>query len=137
MRRMLCVWFPNWTIQRWRRTDPRIRSGALVVSAEAAGRGLRVVASCPNASRYGVQAGMPVAEARALLQPAQSCIRTYWQSADPAGDRHALRQIALDCQRYTPLTGLDDEGESILLDITGCAQLFGDEPGLLGALTRD
>jgi protein ImuB len=73
---------------------------------------------------------MPLSEARALLSSG-----TAWKRSDPAGDRQALRQMVLECQRYTPLTGLDLDG--LLLDITGCGSLFGDERGLLTALSRE
>ncbi len=143
MRRVLCVWFPNWTIQRWWQQEPKLRSGALVVSAEVRGRGLRVAACCSRASGQGVSPGFPLAEARALLQRsvhdrAPQAGLPVWKKADAETDLHALRQVALDCQRFTPLVGLDDSDhpESLLLDIAGCAPLFGDERNLLAELSQ-
>ncbi len=42
----------------------------------------------------------------------------------------ALSQLALWCQQYSPLTAIDPP-DGIVIDITGCAHLFGGEAGLL------
>ncbi len=42
----------------------------------------------------------------------------------------ALRGLALWCQQYSPLTAVDPP-DGIVIDITGCAHLFGGEAGLL------
>ena len=52
--------------------------------------------------------------------------------ADPEADRRLLEAIADWCDRYTPLVGLDAP-DGLLLDVTGCAHLFGGE----AALARD
>ena len=52
--------------------------------------------------------------------------------ADFEADRRLLEAIADWCDRYTPLVGLDPP-DGLLLDVTGCAHLFGGEE----ALARD
>ena len=52
-------------------------------------------------------------------------LRCAWSADLPA--------LALWCQRFTPLTA-PDPPDGVLLDITGCAHLFGGEAGLLAAL---
>ena len=52
--------------------------------------------------------------------------------ADSEADRRTLLAIADWCDRYTPLVGLDPP-DGLLLDITGCAHLFGGE----AAMARD
>ncbi len=52
--------------------------------------------------------------------------------ADPEADRRMLENIADWCDRYTPLVGLDPP-DGLVLDVTGCAHLFGGE----AALCRD
>jgi protein ImuB len=49
--------------------------------------------------------------------------------AEPAD----LAALALWCQRFTPLTA-PDPPDGVMLDITGCAHLFGGEAGLMAAL---
>lgn len=45
---------------------------------------------------------------------------------DPAADAAFLEEVAEDCDRWTPLVGLDVP-DGLTLDITGCAHLFGGE----------
>jgi protein ImuB len=52
--------------------------------------------------------------------------------ADPDADQHLLESVADWCDRYTPLVGLDAP-DGLMLDISGCAHLFGGE----AALCRD
>ena len=49
--------------------------------------------------------------------------------ADPVADARALAGLADWCGRYTPWTATHGD-DCILLDITGCAHLFGGEAGL-------
>ena len=49
--------------------------------------------------------------------------------ADPESDRALLEAIADWCDRYTPLVGLDPP-DGLMLDVTGCAHLFGGEQAL-------
>jgi protein ImuB len=76
---------------------------------------------------------MPLADARAM-HPGLAVA-----PADEAADRQTLENIADWCDRYTPLVGLDLP-DGLMLDITGCAHLFGGEAALcrdlLGRLAR-
>ena len=55
--------------------------------------------------------------------------------ADPEADQRLLEGIADWCDRYTPLIGLDPP-DGLLLDVTGCAHLFGGEAALARNLVR-
>jgi protein ImuB len=44
-------------------------------------------------------------------------------------DRTWLERLADGCIRYTPMVALDAPG-GLILDVTGCAHLFGGEEGL-------
>ncbi|MEQ8817533.1 MAG: DNA polymerase Y family protein [Thalassobaculum sp.] len=82
------------------------------------------------AERAGVTPGMALADARAL------CPALAVAPADPDGDAAALGRLALWCGRYSPWTAVDtptaDAPDGIVLDITGCAHLFGGEAAMLG-----
>ena len=54
---------------------------------------------------------------------------------DPAADRALLEAIADDMERWTPLVALDPP-DGLLLDISGCAHLFGGEAAMAGAIRR-
>ena len=74
---------------------------------------------------------MRLADARALLAGLVTA------RADAAADRQGLERLALWCNRFTPWCAVDgDEGGDsgaggLLLDITGCAHLFGGEAALM------
>lgn len=55
---------------------------------------------------------------------------------DPAADLRRLRELAVFCQAYSPLVGLEEGSapESIWLDISGSEALFGGELGLAETL---
>ena len=74
---------------------------------------------------------MRLADARALLADLATA------RADAAADRRGLERLALWCNRFTPWCAVDasDDGDSgdggLLLDISGCAHLFGGEAALM------
>jgi protein ImuB len=84
---------------------------------------LRLSAVNDAAARLGLKPGLALADARAMY-PALAVT-----DADPAADARLLEAIADWCDRYTPLVGLDPP-DGLLLDITGCAHLFGGEAAL-------
>ncbi|QDU37594.1 DNA polymerase IV [Maioricimonas rarisocia] len=51
---------------------------------------------------------------------------------DPEADRQALRELAWDCFEYTPVVAIEEAEtpECLLLDIAGCAHLFGGETAM-------
>jgi len=78
------------------------------------------------AQRLGLRPGMALADARAMY-PALAVAES-----DVAADRRLLDAVADWCDRYTPLIGLNAP-DGLVLDITGCAHLFGGE----AAMCRD
>ncbi len=69
---------------------------------------------------------MPWAEAMSLA-PRLVAVRD-----DPRADRRALVQLAADCERFSPTVSLEagDEPETLFMDATGLARLFGGEERL-------
>ncbi|MGH6770530.1 MAG: Y-family DNA polymerase, partial [Xanthobacteraceae bacterium] len=123
-RRYLSVWLRRLT------TDRLIRSRlhtpaeeAPLVVAEPVKGALRLSAINDAATRLGLTPGMPLADARAMYP------RIAVADADPAEDARMLAAIADWCDRYTPLVGLDPP-DGLLLDIAGCAHLFGGEDAM-------
>jgi len=94
---------------------------------------LQISALDDAAARFGLEVGIPLANARAI------CPQLKVFDADQAADAKTLDDIADWCDRFTPLVALDPP-HGLFLDITGCAHLFGGETALLqtvcGALTR-
>jgi protein ImuB len=91
------------------------------------GNAERLVAVDAEAEELGLAAGLTLAEARAMY-PGLTVAEE-----DAAADARMLDALADWCVRYTPLVGLDAPA-ALLLDIGGCAHLFGGERALLDDL---
>ena len=78
---------------------------------------------------WGLFPGMTLTDARALVPELKAA------DADPAADAEALAQLADWCGCYTPWTATDGD-DGVILDITGCAHLFGGEAALLRDLRQ-
>ena len=141
-RRILCLWFPNWPIQRLVVSQPALRRQRVVLFKRDSRDGQRVVATSPLARREGVLPEMPLAEARSLLRrSAGGTADTCWvREHDPLADREALERLADHLEAFSPTVGLEALTESqqrqgrqpaaILMEVTGVAHLFGGEAGL-------
>src|SRR5262249_36067249 len=82
-----------------------------------------LIAVDETAQRFGLRAGLALAQARAM-HPVLTAV-----PEDPAADARLLDAVADWCQRYTPLVAADPP-DGILLAIGGCAHLFGGEEKL-------
>jgi protein ImuB len=125
-----------------RRTSP-LEQLPLAIVAKV-GNALRLVAVDESARHLGLAPGTPLADARAMIP------HLAVADDDPAADAALLETIADWAERYTPLvassgqqdaaagqTGNSQEARRsegptgiLLLDITGCAHLFGGEEAL-------
>ena len=154
MRRVVSLWLPRFATDRWalqqsrrdsRRRDTKRPSRAssgtagdkpgsaplALIRAEHGRLGLAAVDAA--AAEAGLAPGLPLADARAILPDLKTA------EEDPAADARALARLAEWCGRYTPWVAVDPAaavgGEGgLLLDVTGCAHLFGGEAALLADL---
>lgn len=76
-----------------------------------------------DALALGLEPGMALADARARL-PGLVAV-----PHDPAREARWLERLADLCDRFTPLVAIDPP-DALLMDMTGCAHLFGDEASL-------
>jgi protein ImuB len=144
-RRILSLWLPRLSTDRIRRQLSRsgvaperddgltdALDGPCIVVAKL-NNALQISALNDAAAGLGLELGLPLANARAVCPD----IKVF--DADAAADAEALNRIADWCDRFTPLVALDLP-HGLLLDITGCAHLFGGEAAMLamlcGALQR-
>src|SRR5262249_15058958 len=130
MRRIMCVCFPNWPIQRRCHGHSTPEQQPLILFAPGGRRGPRVMALSSGARRCGVTPGMLLAEAQCL------CHTALVEAHEPRTDRDALRWLAGWCGRFSPRVAIDAEEppDCLLLDVTGCGYDFGGEPGLAAAV---
>jgi protein ImuB len=121
-RRYLSLWLKRLSTDRIARRSSAPDDAPLVVVAPVKSA-LRITALNDAAARLELIPTMALADARAMY-PALAAA-----DADPEADAALLEAVADWCERYTPLAGLDAP-DGILLDITGCAHLFGGEAAL-------
>ncbi|MEE4451366.1 DNA polymerase Y family protein [Novosphingobium resinovorum] len=88
------------------------------------GQALRLAAVDRHAARQGLAAGMTLADARAR------CPDLATAPHDAIADTRALERLAAAMIAFTPLVALDAP-HGIMLDVTGCAHLFGGEAALV------
>jgi protein ImuB len=122
MKRILCIRFPHWPLQRLFNAQPALRRKAVAIYEERRGRW--IVAS----NQRGVVPGMPVAEAG----------DAHLERHDPAVDLATLKRIAQWCEQFSPLVGLEEgeRPESLFLDVTGLTAIFGSEEALAERVVR-
>ncbi|MEA2880715.1 MAG: protein ImuB [Hyphomicrobiales bacterium] len=118
------MWLRRLPTDRIRRSPPE----ALVVASPVKGA-LRLSAVNDAAAALGLRAGMALADARAMYP------KIAVADADERADFALLEAVADWCDRYTPLAGLDPP-DGLMLDVTGCAHLFGGEAALAADLVR-
>jgi len=112
------------TLPLWGRDVPLIITGK---------RGNADVLTAVNdaAERLGLSPGLALAQARAMHPDIEAL------EEDAGADGTLLEQIADWCLRFTPLVAYDvacDAPDGLLLDISGCAHLYGGEDALVADL---
>ncbi len=135
MKRYLALFFPRWPIQHLRRLHPDTQKQPVALFERSQyGSHLRVCSG--EANTLGVRSGMSVAEAKAVAPQ----LLLYEQNV--AECRTALEELCLWTTRFSPLAALESEGphapisQTLLLDITGCENVFDGEEALLDLAMR-
>ncbi|MBU6157152.1 MAG: DNA polymerase Y family protein [Alphaproteobacteria bacterium] len=121
-RRYLAIWFSHLSTDRVERSRARRSPEPRIIVRDIRGA-LRVCAMNAEAVRLGLRHMMPLADARAMY-PALAV-----ETADDIADARLLEAIGDWLSRYTPLVGLTPP-DGVMLDITGCAHLFGGEDAM-------
>lgn len=123
--RFLALWFPHLPTDRLKRENPqRARSDQYLIVVDKVVNALRLVAVDQRAAKAGLYKGMALTDARAQFEKLDIAF------ASPRQDMVLLEKLADWCDRYTPLVAFDHP-DGLVLDITGCIHLFGDEHCLL------
>jgi protein ImuB len=136
MRRVVSLWLPRFATDRWLRARQQSRQQANSSTSNARSdesqQPLALIED--NAGKLLLAAVNAAAAARDIL-PGLITV-----PHEPEVDARALAALAAWCARYTPWTAPGDLTEEnsasagILLDVTGCAHLFGGERALLADL---
>lgn len=118
-RRYLCIWFKNLVADWLALKTPALAQVPFVLTEQDRGR-IVITAVSPLAAREEIQKGMSLVDARILL-PGVQVIDSQAGRAPKL-----LKALAEWCIRYTPVVAVDGE-DGLLLDVTGCAYLWGGE----------
>jgi protein ImuB len=124
-RRILSLWFPRLAAERWLRREPEL--AAVPFAVVGAERGALVLASlAAGAEAAGLRRGMGLADARAIVPGLAT------RPADPVREADFLAALARWAGHLSPWVAVEG-AEGLVLDVTGCAHLFGGEAGLVRA----
>ena len=127
--RYITIWFPLLTTDWFALRRPELRGIPFVLAAKDHGR-MVITASNEHAYAQGIPAGMPVADARALLPTLQVV------DDKPGLAATLLQALAEWCIRFTPIAAADPP-QGLILDVQGCTHLRGgDGPYLREIITR-
>jgi protein ImuB len=126
--RLLCLWLRRLSTDRIAKSEQKSRevSAPLVIYGKR-GNAELIVAADDAAERLGLSTGLALAQARAMHPGIEAILE------DTDADARLLESIADWCLRYTPLVACDAP-DGLLLDISGCAHLYGGEPALVADL---
>jgi protein ImuB len=118
-RRFMSIWFRHLLTDGLARRRPELLAEPFVLVEPVKNR-IIITASSRLAEAQGVFSGMAAADARAAVAELITI------DAIPGQAAKLLRLLGLGCIRYSPIVSIDLP-DGLLLDITGCAHLWGGE----------
>ncbi len=125
-KRFVAIWFrhlkTDWMIYR----QPELKDIPFVLALPDHGR-MKITEVSAVAKNKGLYAGMVVADARVIL-PDVKVIDDDITITDKL-----LKKLCLYCIRFTPVTAVN-AADGLILDVTGCAHLWGSEKLYLKAI---
>lgn len=119
----MVIWFRHLTTDWLTLRRPELKDVPFVFAATERNRTV-ITAANPIAEAQGIYRGMAAADAKAITMNLQILDNL------PGKEAKLLRQLGLWCIRYTPVVAVD-LSDGLILDISGCAHLWGGERGYL------
>lgn len=128
-RRILSLWFPRLGAERLIRGEPHL---AEIPFATVAQNGPAQVLGALSlaASQAGLRAGQPLRDAHAM------CAGLITRPTQPRREEAFLGALHRWAGKFSPWVA-PDAPDGLVIDLTGCAHLFGGEDGLAEQLTQD
>jgi len=119
MRRVLSIWLPQLPLDlHIRKGDPRVAAPFAIISELK--NAWRLTHLSPAAQKCGLSAGLSLPDARAI------CPELLTEPSNRVRETAFLRALWRWADTLSPWVALDPP-DGLLLDITGCAHLFGGE----------
>ncbi len=127
-KRFVSIWFRHLTTDWLTLRRPELKDMPFVFTESVRGR-IVITAANMLAEAHGIRAGMAAADARAIV-PSLEVIDDI-----PGQAAKLLKALGEWCIRYTPLVAIDLP-DGLILDVAGCAHLWGSEKAYLGAIIK-
>ncbi|MBS1530795.1 MAG: DNA polymerase Y family protein [Bacteroidetes bacterium] len=127
-KRFVSIWFRHLTTDWLTLRRPELKTLPFVFAAPEHGRML-ITAANPLAEAQGISPGMALADARAVVPSLEMADHI------PGKEAKLLKALGEWCIRYTPLVAIDMP-DGLILDISGCAHLWGGERAYLGNIIK-
>ncbi|WP_372833498.1 Y-family DNA polymerase [Puniceibacterium confluentis] len=128
-RRILSLWFPRLGAERQMRQTPHLGDSPFAVVRDT-GQTQLLCSLSPLASQAGLRIGQPLRDAHAI------CPTLLTRLENPHVESAFLDVLHRWAGKYSPWVARQDP-DALVLDITGCAHLFGGEKALAEGLQRD
>ncbi|WGI22327.1 DNA polymerase Y family protein [Amylibacter sp. IMCC11727] len=128
-RRILSIWFPHLAAERVLRSHRGAILNPFAIVAQD-GNALSLACLSAEASAQGLAVGQSLSDARAF------CPNLMTAPENPLQEAGFLAGLRRWAGKYSPWVA-EESPASLLLDITGCAHLFGGETGLADAIAQD
>lgn len=128
-KRILCIWMPRLPVNRFGRNGLPVDDCIFAVTAEEK-NAVRLVNLNTHARRIGLAPGMTLASARAA---APGLITV---AEEPQRDQAFLRALQRWAIKFTPWSACEGN-DSLLLNVTGCAHLFGGEAAMASLISQE
>ncbi|MEP6595699.1 MAG: DNA polymerase Y family protein [Ginsengibacter sp.] len=127
-KRFVTIWFCYLRTDWFTRRQPNLRDIPFILAYPDHGR-MVVTGVNALAQKQGVDTGMVVADARAIIPSLQVL------DDKPELPAKLLKGLAEWCIRYTPVVAIDPP-DGLILDVTGCAHLWGGEKKYLTGIIK-
>ena len=128
-RRILSLWFPRLAAERCLRDRRGLPTGPFAVAGDVQSAQVLVSLSA-EASAVGLTRGQPLRDAHAM------CPGLETRLANPELDRAFLALLRRWAGKFSPWVS-EEPPESLVIDLTGCAHLFGGEMPLIETVRAD
>jgi len=128
-RRILSLWFPRMAVERMLRQRRPTLPLCLAVVADRGGAQV-LVSLNPEAEAAGLRAGQPLRDATAM------CPELVTHPAEPSREAAFLTVLRRWAGKFSPWVA-EEAPDGLMVDLTGCAHLFGGEAALLEVVAQD
>ena len=128
-RRILSLWFPRLGAERLIRRQSVLADQPLAVVEER--QNMQVISSLNDMGQgQGLQVGQPVRDAHAM------CPGLMTQQRSSVGETRFLEALQRWAVKFSPWVAPED-GDALVVDLTGCTHLFGGEVQLMQVVEDD